>query len=202
MDLNDNQLAALWNSGDQKAYGKILELYKDKIYRLAFRILRNKADSEDVVQETFLRVYLHKNRIDVSKNFSSWIYSIGTNISIDFLRRKKAKTSMDTSGSNDSDVVPYFEKLKGNEKSPEMQLIDTETTEQVRVIITELPAKYRSLIVYKYFLDMSLEEISARVNLPVTTIKTRLFRGRSYIKKKWGSTLFMTNSITSFILTV
>lgn len=200
LQLSDSQLATMWTQGDSKAFSRLLELYKDRIYRLAYRMLRNKSDSEDVVQETFLRAYQHSHRFDTSKSFSTWIFSIGKNVTIDFLRKKKSELSMDTNPNPFQDVLPFYDKLTSLEKTPELQLIEQETAEQVELMIRELPDKYKTLIVYKYFLDMSLEDISKEVNLPVTTIKTRLFRGRNYIKRKWGSLFFMLQSLTSIII--
>ncbi|GFZ77387.1 ECF RNA polymerase sigma factor SigW [Paenibacillus marchantiophytorum] len=200
LQLNDSQLAALWSQGDSKAFNRLLELYKDKIYRLAYRMLRNKSDSEDVVQETFLRAYLHSHRFDTTKNFSSWIFSIGKNVTIDVLRKKKSELSMDTNPNPFQDSLPFYEKLTSQEKTPELQLIELETAAQVERMIQDLPDKYKNLIVYKYYLDMSLEDISKEVNLPVSTIKTRLFRGRNYIKRKWGSLFFLVQSLTSVII--
>ncbi|TXK84793.1 sigma factor-like helix-turn-helix DNA-binding protein [Paenibacillus sp. N3.4] len=96
--------------------------------------------------------------------------------------------------------LPFYEKLTSPEKTPELHLIDLETAEQVERMIQDLPDKYKAVIIYKYFLDMSLEDISKQVNLPVTTIKTRLFRGRTYIKRKWGSMLFMAHSLVSIFI--
>lgn len=200
LQISDSQLATMWSQGDSKAFNRLLELYKDKIYRLAFRMLRNKSDSEDVVQETFLRAYQHSHHFDASKNFSTWIFSIGKNVTIDFLRKKKSELSMDTNPHPFQDALPFYDKLTSHEKTPELQLIEQETAEQVEQMIRDLPDKYKTLIVYKYFLDMSLEDISKEVNLPVTTIKTRLFRGRNYIKRKWGSLFFMLQSLTSVII--
>ncbi|OCT16672.1 hypothetical protein A8709_08340 [Paenibacillus pectinilyticus] len=200
LQLSDSQLATMWSQGDAKAFNRLLELYKDKIYRLAYRMLRNKSDSEDVVQETFLRAHLNSHRFDATKNFSSWIFSIGKNVTIDLMRKKKKELSMDTSSCPSQDERPLYEKLVSREKTPELQLIEQETFSQVEQMIQELPDKYKDLIVYKYFLDMSLEDISKEVNLPVSTVKTRLFRGRNFIKRKWGSLFFMLHSLTSIII--
>ncbi|MNI03409.1 ECF RNA polymerase sigma factor SigW [compost metagenome] len=201
MNLSDNQLAALWSNGDPTAFNSLLELYKDKIYRMAYRILGNKNDSEDVVQETFLRMYLNRERFDDSKNFSNWIYSIGKNITIDLLRKKKSKISMDTSvGTYEQDSFSLYDKINSPEQTPEMQLIQSETKQQMHDIMEKLPAKYKDIFVYKYVMDMSLEEISALSGLPVTTIKTRLFRGRNLIKQKWGSFLMMVHSFTPLLV--
>ncbi|NOU63439.1 MULTISPECIES: sigma-70 family RNA polymerase sigma factor [Paenibacillus] len=200
LQLSDSQLATMWSQGDAKAFNRLLELYKDRIYRLAFRMLRNKSDSEDVVQETFLRAHLNSHRFDATKNFSSWIFSIGKNVTIDLMRKKKKELSMDTSGFPSQDERPLIEKLVSHEKTPELQLIEQETYSQVEQMIQDLPDKYKDLIVYKYYLDMSLEDISREVNLPVSTIKTRLFRGRNYIKRKWGSLFFMLHSLSTMII--
>ncbi|SDO81134.1 RNA polymerase sigma-70 factor, ECF subfamily [Paenibacillus sp. yr247] len=148
LQLSDSQLATMWSQGDSKAFSRLLELYKDKIYRLAYRMLHNKSDSEDVVQETFLRAYLHSHRFDATKNFSSWIFSIGKNVAIDFLRKKKIELSMDTNPHPFQDALPFYDKLTSHEKTPELQLIQQETAAQVEQMIRDLPDKYKTLIVY------------------------------------------------------
>ncbi len=90
MNYVDARLAKLASQGDRGAFGELVNLYKDKIYHLGYRMLGNAQEAEDIVQETFMRVYTNMERYDDTQKFSTWIYRIGTNLCIDRLRKKKA----------------------------------------------------------------------------------------------------------------
>lgn len=94
IELNfvEARLAKLARNGDRNAFAELVELYKDKIFHLAYRMLNNKQEAEDAVQETFLRVYTNLHRYDENQKFSTWIFRIGTNLCIDKLRRRKIRT--------------------------------------------------------------------------------------------------------------
>ena len=89
MNFVEARLAKLARNGDRNAFAELVELYKDKIFHLAYRMLNNKQEAEDAVQETFLRVYTNLHRYDENQKFSTWIFRIGTNLCIDKLRRRK-----------------------------------------------------------------------------------------------------------------
>ncbi|KAA0781499.1 sigma-70 family RNA polymerase sigma factor, partial [Bacillus sp. BB081] len=80
VDNIETRLVKLALKGDQRAFAEIVELYKDKIFHLGYRMLSNRHEAEDVVQETFLRVYKNLDRYDQKQKFSTWIYRIGTNL--------------------------------------------------------------------------------------------------------------------------
>ena len=81
--------------GDQNAYGEIVELYKDKIFQLCYRMLGNRHEAEDVAQEAFIRAYINIQSFNQGKKFSSWIYRIATNLCIDRIRKKKPDYFLD-----------------------------------------------------------------------------------------------------------
>lgn len=91
MNFVEARLAKLARNGDRNAFAELVELYKDKIFHLAYRMLNNKQEAEDAVQETFLRVYTNLHRYDENQKFSTWIFRIGTNLCIDKLRRRKIR---------------------------------------------------------------------------------------------------------------
>jgi RNA polymerase sigma-70 factor (ECF subfamily) len=92
MSYAETHLVKLSLTGDRSAFGQLVELYKGKIHRLAYRMLNNSHDSEDVVQETFMRVFMNLNRYDENQKFSTWIYRIGKNLCVDLLRKKRRYT--------------------------------------------------------------------------------------------------------------
>ncbi|WNR44240.1 RNA polymerase sigma factor SigW [Paenibacillus roseipurpureus] len=183
MNFVETRLAKLARNGDRNAFAELVELYKDKIFHLAYRMLNNKQEAEDAVQETFLRVYTNLHRYDENQKFSTWIFRIGTNLCIDKLRRRRHTYSLDAEMS-DGEGNDYYAMLPSDEDTPEKQLIISETQAQIHRAIETLPEKYKSVVVLRYMHDMSLQEISEVLDMPVTTIKTRVHRGREYLRKK------------------
>jgi RNA polymerase sigma-70 factor (ECF subfamily) len=187
MNVAELQLIHLSRTGDRGAFVELVELYRNKIQRLGYRMLMNKLDSEDIVQETFIRVYLNLNHYDESQKFSTWIYRIGKNVCIDLLRKKKPVHSLDAEMTDDDDFN-FYSRIPSEENTPEHIVLQSETQDQIRKGINKLSDKYRNVITLYYLDELSLQEISERLNLPVTTVKTRLHRGRDLLRKKWGMT--------------
>jgi RNA polymerase sigma-70 factor (ECF subfamily) len=190
LDYAEIQLVQLSRTGDRAAFIELVNLYKGKLQRLAYRMLNNKHDSEDAVQETLLRVYQNLDHYDESQTFSTWIYRIGKNICIDLLRKKKFTHSLDA-GVDAQAEQTYYDKLHSKELSPESTYLYTEMQEQIRKLINKLSVKYRTIVALYYLNDLTLQEISEQLGIPVTTVKSRLHRGREQLRRKWGVTLFV-----------
>lgn len=182
MNFVEARLAKLARNGDRNAFEELVELYKDKIFHLAYRMLSNKQEAEDAVQETFLRVYTNLHRYDENQKFSTWIFRIGTNLCIDKLRRRKNTYSLDAE-LPDGEGNDFYAMLPSDEDTPEKQIIVSETQELIRKAIGSLPEKYKSVVILRYLHDMSLQEIGDVLDMPVTTVKTRVHRGREYLRK-------------------
>jgi RNA polymerase sigma-70 factor (ECF subfamily) len=184
MQSIETRLARLAKTGDRGAFADLVELYKDKIYHLGYRMLGNRQEAEDVTQETFLRVYRSLERYDESMKFSTWIYRIGTNLSIDRLRKRKATYSLDADVAGDGEGTDWYGVLASEEPTPEGSVLLSETQRRIREAIISLPKKYKSVVILKYLHDMSLQEIGDVLDMPVTTVKTRVHRGREFLRKK------------------
>lgn len=169
--------------GDQQAFAEIVALYQDKLYHMAFRMLGSRQEAEDVTQEAFLRVYRNLDRYDESMKFSTWIYRIATNLCIDRLRKRRAIYSLDAESSEHEGLDGYA-LIPGDNRTPESEMLITETQRIVREAIDTLPAKYKSVMVLRYLHDLSLQEIGEVLDMPVTTVKTRVHRGREFLRKK------------------
>ncbi|MFI2859258.1 RNA polymerase sigma factor SigW [Paenibacillus sp. JSM ZJ436] len=183
VDNLDVRLAKLARKGDQRAFAELLELYKDKIFHLAYRMLYNRHEAEDVVQETFLRVYKNLDRYDEKQKFSTWVYRIATNLCIDRLRKRKPSYSLDAEMSEQEGTDGYS-MLPSQDPSVESEVLLSETQQIIHQAMATLPAKYKSIMILRYIQDLSLQEISDVLDLPVTTIKTRVHRGREFLRKK------------------
>lgn len=183
MNYVEAHLAKLSREGDRNAFAELVDIYKDKIFHLSYRMMNNAQEAEDVVQETFLRVYLNLHRYDETLKFSTWIFRIATNLCIDRLRKRKAIYSLDADMA-DSEGTDWYALLPSDGETPEKQLVVSETREEVRRAIASLPEKYKSVIILRYLHDLSLQEIGDVLDMPITTVKTRVHRGREYLRKR------------------
>jgi RNA polymerase sigma-70 factor (ECF subfamily) len=190
MERNETKLIKRVKKGDPLAFAEIVEAYKDKLYNVAFRMLGNRQEAEDVVQEAFLRVYSNIRQYDANYKFSTWMYRITTNLCIDRLRKKKINDSLDEEYS-EQDGNSLYNRLRSQELTPEEAMLRHETQAEVQHAIEQLPPAYRAAILLKYLHDLSLQEISDILQIPVPTVKTRLHRGREALRAvlagKWDA---------------
>ncbi|MCZ0756907.1 RNA polymerase sigma factor SigW [Anoxybacillus sp. J5B_2022] len=185
MDMFVTKRIKAIQKGDQNAYAEIVELYKDKVYRICYRMLGNRHEAEDAAQEAFIRAYVNIDTYNPTMKFSSWLYRIATNLSIDKLRKKKPDVYLDEEVSGTEGLTMYSQ-LPATDASPEDTVESLELQETVQKAIEKLPEKYRSVIVLKYMEDLSLQEISEILDLPIGTVKTRIHRGREALRKHLG----------------
>jgi len=169
--------------GDNNAFGEIVELYKDKVYQLCYRMLGNRAEAEDIAQDAFIRAYINIERFDVSKKFSTWLFRIATNLCIDRIRRKKPDYYLDAEIAG-SDGLTMYSQIPDASRPPDVEVASVEIQDIIQKEMLALPEKYRSVIILKYIEELSLQEISEILDLPMGTVKTRLHRGREQLRKQ------------------
>lgn len=183
MDAIVKKIVVEVKKGDQEAFSELVELYKDKVYQIAYRMLGNIHEAQDIAQETFLRAYVNIDSFDENRKFSTWIYRIATNLSIDRLRKKKPNFHLEDKVTGTEDLN-YYSQIPTDEELPEEKVLQIEMQEWIQKEIMMLPPKYRSAIILKYMEDLSLKEIGEILNLPVATVKTRIHRGREALRKR------------------
>jgi len=180
---------ALVNSalnGDQKAYKALFEMYRQAIFHIAVKIVRNPEEANDLVQETFIRAFGSLKSYDCHYRFSTWIYKIAANCSIDFLRKRKIDSlSLDKPIPTKNGDVQM--ELPDYSYHPERDLRSKEQSFGIEAAIESLPEKYREVIVLRHKEDKSYEEIASLLRVPVGTVKARIFRARELLKKKLKS---------------
>ncbi|WP_100406036.1 RNA polymerase sigma factor SigW [Bacillus solitudinis] len=169
--------------GDEEAFAELVELYKDKVYQVAYRMVGNPQEAQDVAQEAFLRAYTNIERFDLERKFSTWLFRIATNVAIDRLRKKKADFSLQDAV-NGAEGLTYESQIAAEQELPEDQVVTLEMQEWIQDEINKLPIKYRTAIILKYIEDLSLKEISSILDMPVSTVKTRIHRGREALRKR------------------
>ncbi|ALC92589.1 RNA polymerase subunit sigma [Bacillus sp. FJAT-18017] len=169
--------------GDQDAFAEIVEIYKDKLFQLAFRMLGNRHEAEDIAQEAFIRAYVNINSYNQEYKFSTWLYRIATNLCIDRIRKKKPDFYLDAEMAG-TEGLNLYSRIPSETPLPEKELEKMELQETIQQEILKLPDKYRSAIVLKYIDELSLNEISEILDLPLGTVKTRIHRGREALRKQ------------------
>jgi RNA polymerase sigma-70 factor (ECF subfamily) len=169
--------------GDQNAYTDIVNLYQHKLYQVCFRMLGNKQEAEDIAQEAFVRAYINLHTYDQKRKFSTWIYRIATNLCIDRIRKKKPDYYLDAQIAG-TDGLDMYSQIAAEEQLPEEAVEQMELQDRIQYEISRLPDKYRSVIVLKYIEELSLQEISEILDMPLGTVKTRIHRGREALRKQ------------------
>lgn len=183
MNSVDINLINKVKSGDTQAIVELINKYKDKIYYLGYRMLGNKEEAEDICQETFIRVYSNLDKYDNKHRFSTWVYKIATNLCIDRIRKnKKTIYSLDSNWNNEEDL-DWYSKVPDRSLTPEDEVVLNEQNFYIQQSFNKLPLKYRTIMTLRYIDGLSLQEICDIVDLPITTVKTRLHRGREYMRK-------------------
>jgi RNA polymerase sigma-70 factor (ECF subfamily) len=161
------------------SYEQLFEHYKDKIFSFAWKILRSKMDSEEAVQETFLKLYVNFERLDPAGAVSSLIFTTTKNICIDILRKRKTKLTL----SHPMMKHEGWEDQAAEAQRPEDVLILKEVSESLLMAIEKLPKAYRHMVYQRYMLDLSMEEIVELNQVKMNTVKSRLKRGRDLLRK-------------------
>ncbi len=170
--------------GDQQAYQQIVERFRMQIYHFIFRMVKNKAEAEDLTQETFIKAFNALSSFNSEYAFSTWLFKIAVNNSIDHFRKKRLKTcSLDTPiQAKDGELVREFP--DHSTRGPESGLLSKEKSIQIRKAIESLPEKYRTAILLRHSHEQSYEEIAEQLDIPLGTVKVRIFRAREMLKKK------------------
>ncbi|CAN7594964.1 MULTISPECIES: RNA polymerase sigma factor SigW [Bacillaceae] len=172
--------------GDQNAFAELVELYKDKVFQICFRMLGNRHEAEDIAQEAFIRAYVNIETFNQKRKFSTWLFRIATNLCIDRIRKKKPDYFLDAEVAGTEGLTMYSQ-VAADVQLPEDEVENMELQETIQKEISKLPEKYRSVIVLKYIEELPLQEISDILDLPLGTVKTRVHRGREALRKQLRS---------------
>jgi RNA polymerase sigma-70 factor (ECF subfamily) len=177
----DLQLVESARSGNQAAYAELMDRYRDSIYFMMLKMVKNTDDADDLTIEAFGKAFSRLDQYSPSYAFSTWLFKIASNNSIDFIRKKRVQlTSMDT-----GIVMDDGEKIHVDAKSaslnPEETIMQGQRVDHMRLLVSKLKPKYRDLVEKRYFEELSYEEIAEQMNLPLGTVKAQLFRARDFL---------------------
>jgi RNA polymerase sigma-70 factor, ECF subfamily len=183
---SDPDLVAFARSGSEKAYRELLDRYQRPVFSLVYRMVRDREKAEDLAQETFVKVFNQLDKYNPKYKFSSWIFKIASNLSIDTLRKKELETvSLD--GSRQARTAEETEASRitvaSRDENPEELLEARELGREIEEAIGSLRPEYRTAIVLRHVEGRPYEEIAEIMELPLGTVKTYIHRGRSELRE-------------------
>jgi RNA polymerase sigma factor (sigma-70 family) len=167
--------------GDQSAYASLMERYRESIYYTMLKMVNNTDDADDLTIEAFGKAFNRLEQYSPTYAFSTWLFKIASNNCIDFIRKKRIKvTSMDSGMKTDDGDIMYFD-AKSNTMNPEETIMHNQKVLHMRELVSKLKPRYRVLVEKRYFEELSYEEISEELDLPLGTVKAQLFRARDFL---------------------
>jgi len=176
----DEELIASFQNGNEQAYIELVRRYRDRLMTFVFRFLGDMELSEDIVQDTMIKVYTHKHYYKEIAKFSTWIYTIAGNLAKTELRKRKRRKVTLLSQMNTDD-------RKYEIPSTELQsedIVQGEYTERyIQKAILQLPLHFRTVVILRDIQELSYEEISNIVNVPLGTVKSRINRARLQLQQ-------------------
>lgn len=173
----DQRLVEMSLGGDSIAFGQLFTRYRESIFQIYMQKTGgNRNDADDLLQETFVKVYLKLHKYDPAYTFGQWIYTIARNTFIDYVRKRREDVSLDTFpegypvGSSPSSLP-----------NPEESFINSQQRAQLEHYLGKMTPRYRELIKLRFFKDYSYEEIAAKLAIPLGTVKTQIHRAREQL---------------------
>ena len=170
------------NQNDEQAFAMLMERYRKPVYHMVLKMVWNVDDAEDLTIEAFAKAFKNLHKFKKDYTFSTWLFRIATNNSIDFIRKKKLETmSLNTSYQDDSGANVTID-VKDVNLDPQELAIKTQKIELIQLFVTKLPAKYQRLVRLRYFKELSYEEIAKELDAPLGTVKAQLHRARELLQ--------------------
>lgn len=180
---SDAPLIAKALTGDQKAYADLMARHRGPLYNLLYNMVHNREETEDLLQESFMKAFTALHTFNKEFAFSTWLYKIAINTTIDHLRKKKLQTY-----SIDKPIQSKEGELKREyadvHATTDHDLLSTEKSSLIAQAIAELPDHYREAIILRHTEEKSYEKIAELTHVPLGTVKARIFRAREMLKHK------------------
>lgn len=170
--LNEKVILTKILKGKTKYFEQIIIKYNKRLYGYISKLTNHSSDTEDILQETFIKVYNKLYTYDMEKDFSVWLLSIARNTALDYMRKNKNHLTL----VDDLDL-----KDMRSEHLPEQSLVEKEKSIVLDDLVNRLPEKYRVLIVLKYFEELSYDEISTRLKIDKNKIRWQLHQARKLL---------------------
>jgi RNA polymerase sigma-70 factor (ECF subfamily) len=181
----DHQLLRRVKEGDMVAFNELVNRYRDRLMNVIGRMLVSREEAEDIIQETFLRVYQHRDSFDFKHCFSTWLYTIALNLARNELRKKKKYKFFDIFDLQNKEMETAVEAKIPSNLGPAIQ-----------AAIESLPEKYKTAFLLRDIEEMPYDEVARVLSVPLGTVKSRVNRARSILRDKLKPRLEDRNALS------
>jgi len=177
----DNQLVKIIRRGNPERYSEIIDRYRGKLFAYLYCLVGQKDETEDLLQNVFIKVYKNLSRFDQSRKFSSWIYRIAHNEAVNHIKRKYLKKFVSW-----EDIVTTKDQLdlSSLEDNASEEWIKNERIKEVHDIVDKLPVKYKQVLILRYFSGKSYGEMAEIIGKPVNTVGTLINRAKEKLHEE------------------
>ncbi len=188
--LTDEDIIAKIKEGRLELFEVVVTRYQKKLINYIYRMISDLDSAMELSQEVFIKVYNSLDKYNPSFKFTTWIHRIASNATIDWMRKKKIDAySLDSSANDDGESTSFSQQIPSKELNPLQNLEMSQLRGRIEKAIEELPFIYKQLIILRHINELSYDEIASTVDLPLGTVKNRIFRGREMLKAKLASEL-------------
>jgi RNA polymerase sigma-70 factor (ECF subfamily) len=183
-ELSDEELILQVQGGNNHAFDILVGRFKDRLYAYLFRLLGNEHEAEEFAQETFVKAYIHADKYRTVARFSTWLYTIATNLVRNRIRNIKRRPRTVSLWSADAGGAGgRWMELPDESQRPDIDAERESLKELIQSVIEKIPAKYRPSFVLREINGLSYEEIAAATGLKLGTVRSRINRGRTHFRK-------------------
>ena len=168
----DRDLILRARRGDAEAYGELVTRYQTSVFNVCYRILHERGEAEDLAQESFMRAFDRLDTFDIEREFGPWLRRVAANLCLNYLESQHSTAKLDD------------ERDAGESQRPEAVVEVHERSEQIRRALASLPAQYRVVIELRHYQELSYDEIADEMNIPLSDVKSHLFRARKLLAEK------------------
>ena len=173
---------AALEKGQQGAYAELMRNYRDTLYFMMLKMTNNPQDADDLTIEAFGKAFRNLQQYTPDFAFSTWLFKIASNNCIDFLRKKKMSEAVSLdNGDQEEGKDDLADIIHSPSRTPEEEIIRQQKIDTLRQMVDRLKPHYKKLIELRYYEELSYEEISQNLDMPVGTIKAQLFRAREFL---------------------
>jgi RNA polymerase sigma-70 factor (ECF subfamily) len=171
-------------NGDQQAYTKLMHHYKGLVYYMLLKMIRNRRDAEEVTLEVFEKAFLKIYQYRPEYAFCTWLFKIASNAGLDYLRKKVKSRHLSIDDPEEIKDCNSADFLVSAFANPEENMISSQKEVMMRNVVEKLKPHYRKLVKLHYFEEYSFAEITVKLNMPLGTVKNRMFRSREILLSK------------------
>lgn len=169
---------------DQNAYAELMHLYRDSIYFMLVKIVKNSDDAEDLTLDTFGKAFRYLDKYSPKYAFSTWLFRIAVNNSIDYIRRKNNSPQCVDDDLTEDGTLRLIDSSESNyTPTPEQEVIDKQRVQMLKAAVTQLPEKYRKVVELRYYEDLAYDEIAERLDISLSNVKIQLLRAKNMLSE-------------------